>query len=126
MRICPVRKIDIIILYIDDFEPMGADPDICQDFQDDIDALDAATYPVAFELWFDNFENKIGKALTLQLTGSQAPDCGGANPPTIVSFNLLQFFYAHFLQILWKILPAIFLIDFLAFFFRNPACNTIS
>lgn len=86
MRVCPVRKIDIIILYIDDFEPMGTDPDICTDFQDDIDALDSGSYPVAFELFFDNFENKIGKALTLQLTSLQAPDCGGANPPTTVSF----------------------------------------
>lgn len=87
VRICPVRKMDIIILYIDDFgDPSGPDPDICQDFQDDIDALDSGNYPVAFELWFDNFENKIAKALALQLTVNQAPECGGSDPPTTVSF----------------------------------------
>lgn len=87
MRTCPTRKIDIIVLYIDDNDdPSALDPTQCAAFQADIAALDYTTHWVTFELFFDNLENKLGKALALQLGTNQLPPCGGANPPTTISF----------------------------------------
>ncbi len=83
------NNIDIIF---DGFDDSSIDPNypfICPQWQQDFATIIANGNPLSFDLFLDNMENKLGKALGIALgsdINNPPPPCGSPNPHKTVSF----------------------------------------